>query len=138
MMLTEAEREERRRVSRRKWYEKNKEAILIRQKAYQKARPESLRQIQKRWRDRNRESERIRAQAKNWRVQGCPEPTRPQPDHCECCGRRDRKALALDHCHATGAFRGWLCSRCNLAIGKLGDTVEAVQKALDYLKRAQQ
>ena len=32
-------------------------------------------------------------------------------------------------------FRGVLCNRCNISIGALGDTIESVQKALDYLKR---
>lgn len=46
--------------------------------------------------------------------------------HCHnpSCNRReesDRK-LHLDHCHATGRFRGWLCSRCNHALGLLEDS----------------
>lgn len=37
---------------------------------------------------------------------------------CESCSKPEScyingkiKRLALDHCHATGEFRGWLCSR---------------------------
>jgi len=41
----------------------------------------------------------------------------------------------LDHCHTTQEFRGWLCSDCNVAIGKLGDDTQGVLKALDYLER---
>lgn len=69
---------------------------------------------------------------------GQPEPTRPRPIRCECCGMSDlvfKKPLCLDHCHATGAFRGWICDDCNLGIGRLGDDIEGVQRALDYLKR---
>lgn len=68
---------------------------------------------------------------------GLPEPTRPCPDVCECCGRLPgRRALALDHDHVTGTFRGWLCGRCNTALGSLGDTLAAAQNAVRYLQRA--
>jgi hypothetical protein len=30
-------------------------------------------------------------------------------------------------------FRGWLCQRCNLALGQFGDSVQGLQKALSYL-----
>lgn len=68
---------------------------------------------------------------------GLPEPTRARPASCECCGRKQKgRALALDHCHATGIFRGWLCDMCNTAIGKLGDDLRGVSKALAYLQAA--
>lgn len=69
-------------------------------------------------------------------VNGFPAPTRPKPNACENCKQPPRaKGLALDHNHETGAFRGWLCSPCNTAIGALGDTVEALEQATDYLRR---
>lgn len=73
-----------------------------------------------------------------WRIRGLPEPTRPMPAACECCGKSDlalSATLHLDHDHANGLFRGWLCGPCNRAIGQLGDTVEGVRCALDYLER---
>ena len=39
----------------------------------------------------------------------------------------------MDHCHKTKKFRGWLCNQCNFSIGGLGDDVEGVIKALNYL-----
>lgn len=42
--------------------------------------------------------------------------------------------LSIDHNHNTGSIRGLLCSNCNTAIGLLGDNLESIQKALDYLK----
>ena len=53
-------------------------------------------------------------------------------DSCQICGTGDN--LCYDHCHATNDFRGVLCSRCNVAIGTLGDTYESVVKALAYLE----
>lgn len=134
--------EERRRIHRKDWYERNKEAILKRQKAYSrelyKTNPEKVLARGRAWYARNRESELVRSRIKNRIKYGLPEPTRVMPDDCECCGGRNRdgRALSLDHCHATGAFRGWLCAKCNLGIGKLGDTAESLQRAIDYLKRS--
>ena len=51
---------------------------------------------------------------------------------CECCGKTEQ-SLCWDHCHETHEHRGWLCSNCNTGIGKLGDDIEGVIKALDYL-----
>ena len=31
------------------------------------------------------------------------------------CGKHDR--LVRDHCHASGLFRGWVCTSCNLILG---------------------
>ena len=58
----------------------------------------------------------------------------PPPDRCTCCGTSSE--VVIDHCHDTLAFRGWLCHKCNVGIGLLGDTVEGTQKAVQYLKRA--
>ena len=70
---------------------------------------------------------------------GLPAPTRPSPEYCECCGRPawlETRELAVDHDHITGRFRGWICFACNLGIGLLGDTIEGLEKALAYLRRA--
>jgi hypothetical protein len=57
------------------------------------------------------------------------------PTHCEACGNLLLKPC-LDHCHLTGLFRGWLCRKCNSALGLAGDTPEAVQKLLVYITQA--
>lgn len=134
--MTPEEKRERRRAYCKAYYEKNKDAILARTSAYQKSNLARNRGYQKAWRDRNKESERLRARAKNWRDK--PTATRPEPTNCECCGATQSRALHLDHCHETGIFRGWLCARCNLGLGKLGDSLDGLQRAIDYLKRAYQ
>lgn len=58
----------------------------------------------------------------------------PKPDVCDCCGQAPVK-WHLDHDHDTLQFRGWLCEPCNTGIGTLGDTIEGLQKALEYLQR---
>lgn len=86
---------------------------------------------------RHRDLERYRA--KERREAGLPAPSRPCPEFCEACARPPNgphKILALDHCHITGAFRGWLCNRCNTAFGMLGDTLEGIDKLREYATRA--
>ncbi len=59
--------------------------------------------------------------------------TKPDDSKCQCCGKV--KKLVLDHNHINYEFRGWLCSKCNTGMGNLGDTIEGLQRAIDYLKR---
>ena len=60
--------------------------------------------------------------------------SRPVDSKCMCCGRIDK--LHLDHCHNTEKFRGWVCKSCNVGIGHLGDKIEGIERALKYLKKA--
>lgn len=63
---------------------------------------------------------------------------------CEICGRVpdiiDNRTglprnLHIDHDHETDEVRGLLCSRCNTAIGSLGEDINVVKKLLVYLKK---
>ena len=69
---------------------------------------------------------------------GYPAPTRPMPERCELCDEpsNGNGRLHLDHDHTLGIFRGWLCYKCNAAIGMLGDTIAGVERAVAYLKKA--
>lgn len=53
---------------------------------------------------------------------------------CNICGKWCGDNLHVDHDHDTGKVRGLLCSDCNLGLGKLGDNVEGLTRALNYLK----
>ena len=54
---------------------------------------------------------------------------------CACCRvSADDEKLFVDHCHETGEIRGLICKKCNSAIGYLGDNVEGVMQAVNYLK----
>jgi hypothetical protein len=44
------------------------------------------------------------------------------------------KMLAIDHSHETGEVRGLLCNNCNRAIGLLGDDVDTLLNAVEYLR----
>src|ERR1044071_5294307 len=97
-------------------------------------RREYNRQRRQRWRVANRE----RNDEIMWKYQKIPMPTRPCPEACECCGKTEPtfRRLVNDHDHVTGQFRGWLCTNCNLGIGRLGDDIESVRRALAYLERS--
>ena len=84
------------------------------------------------------EAAKIRMREYYRKKKGIPAATRPVPEHCECCGSKleGGRKTHLDHCHETGAFRGWLCNQCNMGIGALGDSIEGLERAIAYLKRA--
>lgn len=50
---------------------------------------------------------------------------------CHLC--KERKAQHIDHDHNTGQIRGALCPQCNSGLGMFGDTIEGLQRALNYL-----
>ena len=52
---------------------------------------------------------------------------------CGICGTVP-SALFVDHDHTTGKVRGLLCQKCNSGIGFLGDSLEGLEKAVNYLK----
>ena len=61
---------------------------------------------------------------------------KPKDSICQCCGKKEK--LVLDHIHGSYNFRGWLCNKCNVGIGNLGDTKEGVLKAYQYLIRVEE
>lgn len=69
------------------------------------------------------------------------------PDHkCPICqrkaeelttyGHNKKSVWVADHNHETEQFRGWLCHKCNLGLGNLGDDIERCKRAADYLESA--
>lgn len=58
---------------------------------------------------------------------------------CAICQKpnpnKDGRALAVDHCHATGRVRGLLCIRCNVVLGAIGDNLQGLWRFLSYLSR---
>lgn len=116
------------------WYYRNKDKARERNKQWTAANKEKINARATARRRSNIEKYR----AKERMEAGLPEPTRPCPDFCESCGgppNGQHKVLALDHCHVTGAFRGWLCNTCNIAFGMLGDNHIGVEKLLRYALR---
>jgi hypothetical protein len=61
---------------------------------------------------------------------------RPRPEVCEICNQPGDSKVGIhwDHDHATGAFRGWLCGKCNRALGLVGENPELLRALADYLE----
>ena len=65
-----------------------------------------------------------------------------EQDHkCGICGgegftmaEHHRVKLVVDHDHTTGRVRGLLCHNCNRALGLLHDDVDALNKAIEWIK----
>ena len=50
-------------------------------------------------------------------------------------GNTNNGSWVLDHCHETETFRGWLCHKCNRALGGFDDSVEILNRAVTYLTK---
>lgn len=62
--------------------------------------------------------------------------TKPDTTNCELCIKNISKGkIIFDHDHVTNRFRGWLCDPCNRSLGILGDTVESISNAVNYLNK---
>ena len=58
-----------------------------------------------------------------------------QQDNCAICSALLTE-YHIDHCHATGKVRGLLCVNCNRGLGAFSDNIQNMEKALEYLKHA--
>ncbi|MCX4401548.1 endonuclease VII domain-containing protein [Streptomyces sp. NBC_01764] len=92
--------------------------------------------VEVRWRCRTAERARDWARQYGLDVATVLEMLEGQERGCAICGRDVAERFYIDHCHASGAVRGILCSNCNTALGLLGDDVERMEAAIQYLKRA--
>lgn len=109
----------------------------------------------KAWTERNRD--RVRANQRAWRArkkrenaqyhlqktygispEQYGEMLRRQGGVCALCGVEptEEKRLVVDHDHTTGCVRCLLCRNCNTALGKLGDNVAGLQRAIAYLEHS--
>jgi protein-arginine kinase activator protein McsA len=52
---------------------------------------------------------------------------------CQICFKKKR--LVLDHDHSTGEIRGFLCSDCNLGLGRFFDNTKILNNAVRYLSK---
>lgn len=106
-------------------YHKNPEAVLSAQRAYYKEQ-RLLRPM-----DLHKYGISSADYLKIWNQQGGLCAICHQPERC-----KRRRWLAVDHDHDTNRIRGLLCDKCNVGIGCLGDDVDRIASALDYLNKA--
>lgn len=64
-----------------------------------------------------------------------------QDGKCGICARpftfNRRHDALVDHDHRTGKVRGLLCNSCNTGLGKMGDSIVGLERAIAYLRRAE-
>jgi len=56
-------------------------------------------------------------------------------DELTTYGKNKKSVWVADHNHETEEFRGWLCHKCNLGLGNLGDDSERCKRAAEYLNK---
>lgn len=59
---------------------------------------------------------------------------RMSKQNCDICGEPFEHTPYIDHDHDTGKARGTLCRGCNAGLGCFKDSVENLEKAIEYLK----
>ncbi len=69
----------------------------------------------------------------------------PTDGLCEVCDQEEtvffygvRHRLSLDHNHRTDKPRGFICRRCNTMLGYCQDSIEILEKAIQYLNHYDQ
>ena len=129
--LTEEERREAQRERVRRYYQKNRKAVLEHKKQYRAEHAEERRDHNRKYCKENPEKSKKSFMINNWKQRGLihddydglyAEYT--SSTHCEECGIPYGKYgdgsgtyRCMDHEHQTGKFRNFLCNRCNLRRG---------------------
>ena len=114
----------------RQYYLKNKEKILARSREHYRKNKQKINERNRLY--RKSKHGRIILLAKKFSVSYNEALRLLNIQRCEICGSGE--VMATDHCHICNKVRGRLCYRCNRAIGALGDTVDLLEKAVEYLK----
>lgn len=123
-----------------KHYQENKEKFAAKSKAWREANVERTKENRRRNYLANKERDLLystkynRLKKTGVTDQQYQEQLIKQKGVCAICDKTCTKALAADHDHVTGVFRGLLCNNCNRGIGHLQDSPEILQRALVYLK----
>lgn len=111
---------QKRRESRKKLYYKKRDVILAQERGYRVSNPEAYR--------RTRLKHRYGLTFEQHRAM-----FDSQGGRCALC--KEKTAVDVDHCHDTGKIRGLLCRGCNVGLGQLGDTVDGLLRAIEYLRK---
>jgi hypothetical protein len=116
----------------REWHEKNKAKHAVLNRNWALANKEKIAKSRDlHGKERDFLSKRIRGRTQEILA------GRSKPDCCDVCGATGRR-IDWDHSHQRGHFRGWLCNRCNAALGMVNDDVNVLRKLIAYLERSQE
>jgi|SRR5688572_147066 len=127
--------------------EKKRNRWRIKRKKYVAAHPERVKDSKHRsyvkWRDNKREYNRLYYRSKVEADNSYAVLLKNQHGVCAICKNPETKtnkygtvfSLAHDHNHVTGRYRGLLCVRCNMLLGKVHDNPEILSNAARYLRK---
>ena len=119
----------------KQWYEKHKEKRLKQIAEYTANKPKEWIQAKGR-KDHLKRKYNLTQQEYNIKLTN-------QKHQCAICGKEAKNnirggkldPLHIDHCHITNKIRDLLCHQCNSGLGQFKDSIENLQKAIDYLRK---
>jgi Recombination endonuclease VII len=136
------EQYERKKAYERDRYQKNREAVLARNKAWNSANPAKIKDKTQKWRAQNPERAAYTGRANHLRKTYGLTPEDwdalflSQGQCCAICRTTtpgDKRNWHTDHDHETSKVRGILCANCNRIVHKLA-TPEVLQRAAEYVR----
>lgn len=147
MALSDAEKKERKRISRAKSYIKNKDKIKARQKKYRDNNKEEGRKRNKKLYESKRCNPEFKRKMRESflkrhygiSIQDYDGMYIEQGGRCAICGVHQSKLtrrLEIDHCHETLLVRGLLCHNCNVGLGHFNNDIDLLENVIQYLKEA--
>jgi 5-methylcytosine-specific restriction endonuclease McrA len=119
-------------------YSRNKEAYAVRSKQWRANNKEQQKQNMRQWYFNNTERQKEYHRQRKYGIstEEYAAMLQAQNNCCAICGGGfDDQTPVVDHKHDTNKIRGLLCSRCNVGIGMLGDSVDNLLSAAEYLDR---
>ena len=104
-------------------------------KRYREAHPERVAAQRAKWEATENGRQYLRNGARKQRgMTNLPAVDAPVGTLCEICSKPIPYAPQADHCHTSGAFRGWLCRPCNTGLAYV-EKPGFVELAREYLGR---
>lgn len=112
----------------REYYNQNKDQIIARKTIWKACNPEKVRRYA-----RTSRAAKYNMTAEAWDLM-----FKAQEESCAVCRSPEPKSKQdwhTDHDHATGEVRGILCRACNHLLGHAEDNIETLSNAITYLKK---
>lgn len=120
-----------------KYYAKNKDDVLARNRKYAKEHPEIMAKVARDYRQRYPDRQKNSRLKYKYGIslEDYQKLLDSQNGVCAICWDKNiyKKTLVVDHCHTSDKVRGLLCDNCNLALGLTKDNPEILLRAIKYL-----
>lgn len=149
----------------RKYRKNHKDTVNLKAREYRQANLERIQERDRKWKRENykKNKEKVNLMQKKWRIKN-PNSfkntrlkkhygitideynlmLKKQNNLCDICEQPETAAfkktkkiknLSIDHDHKNKKIRSLLCNKCNCLIGYARESIELLEKAIQYLKR---